>query len=656
MRAFFDQHRRGLTAALLTMGAILLVTAVLLAMNVLQDGSTAVASPTLAPSTTESDASSVAASALPSPVPSGEIVFGRVFAGVVLVDNLRVRDEPVDGAIVATLQSGDIVQIHGEPRALDGSDWYPILKGTATVGWASAGPEGQYLELHRYLAQEVPAKVEGVAGGPTGYLAWGISAGRDLEHRDRFVAVSHDGAAWELGQVPAEVSAAAEVAVDYGPAGWLLAASNADDTATAGFWRSADGLAWDAVAANIGPSLAIQSIVGSTSGYLADVYDYRNQDWRYAVFASRDGASWREVDIGPVTRFGETAEAGDGFVLWSEDPEQPEGPNGIRYSPDGGTTWVDPSMDGIYPAPAHIAAIAVADRHFVALTIDGSTEGGAVGTWTATLPLRSDAKWPALEWRRQSSTDALLAAAAIGRLVVLDGRVVALGNTYERGEPVAWSTLDGSSWEQVAAGGQGMAAALGPSAVGASGLVGVAYDITVAGNNPRFWHSTDAAAWEGEASPAIAAVDHAGVGGCPERPSTMLDFVAVPGAIGAECFGDAPISFRAWQTLGGGCGGYQPGIFEPGWLAAPFASLALNFAPDKVEYNAWNCGWGTVHPDMGALPPDQQWVQVTGHWADPASATCRVRPDRAYPGIYAARSLAFECRTMFVATAVLASP
>lgn len=134
----------------------------------------------------------------------------------------------------------------------------------------------------------------------------------------------------------------------------------------------------------------------------------------------------------------------------------------------------------------------------------------------------------------------------------------------------------------------------------------------------------------------------------------MLDFMALPGHVGAECFGDAPITFRAWNTVGPGCGGMQAGIFEPGWLASPFAQLSLTIWPDEVEY-AGNCGSGAVHPALGALPPAQQWVQVTGHWADPASATCRVRPDPAYPGAYAGGSLVFECRSKFVATAVVPS-
>jgi len=649
MRAFFDQHRGAATAITLTLAAALLLAAGFMTMNLLQDGPTT-ASSTQAPNpTTASSPSSVTEPSGPPPSrPSDEVAFGPVFAGVVLVNDLNIRAEPVSGAVRATLQAGDIVRMDGDPQTIDGSDWYQIQSGTDTYGWVSAGPEGQYLELHRYVAQQVPATVEGVAGGSSGYLAWGVSAGRESEDRDRFVAVSTDGATWRLGPVPEAVSAAASVAAGYGPIGWLLAASNADSTATPGFWHSADGLTWEAIDANLGPSLGIQSVVGSKSGYLVEMWDYRSSGARAAAFASRDGSNWHEVETPPEVQIRGATEAGDGFVIWAE---QPDATAFIRYSPDG-ATWLDPSKAGTYPGPTDTPiAIAVAGRRFVALTVVQSS--GPMKVWTATLPGQSDANWPALEWTRQPSAEAQLAAMSIGRLVALDGRVLAFGNAYDTGELVAWSTTDGASWEQLATEWLNPGAALAPMAVGARGLVGVAYDVTAAGNNPRFWHSADGAAWEGEASPVINHVEHAVVGACPERPSTMLDWMAVPGAVGAECFGDEPITFRAWHTVGGGCGGFAPGIFEPGWLASQFATLALEFTPDEVEYTG--CGTAAVHPDL-IVPAAQQWVQVTGHWADSASATCRMLPDRLYPGAPVGGSLVFECRSKFVATALVPSP
>ena len=184
-------------------------------------------------------------------------------------------------------------------------------------------------------------------------------------------------------------------------------------------------------------------------------------------------------------------------------------------------------------------------------------------------------------------------------------------------------------------------------AVGTSGLVGFADEITAAGGNPVFWLTADGEGWTRESSPAIPATVHAVVGGCPTVPATMMEWLAIPGSVGAECFGEESITFTAWNTVGGGCGGYAPGIFEPGWLASPFAEFAIILTPFEAEYGG--CGSATVHPDAGTLPDPQQWIQLTGHWDDPASEQCRVLPD---PQIRAPRgaSLTFECSVRFVVT------
>jgi len=144
-------------------------------------------------------------------------------------------------------------------------------------------------------------------------------------------------------------------------------------------------------------------------------------------------------------------------------------------------------------------------------------------------------------------------------------------------------------------------------------------------------------------------VDSPVVGSCPGAPQTMLQWMATPGLVGAECFGSSAVTFAAWNTEGGGCGGFAPGRFEPQWLASPFATFALIIAP--METPAYSCGSAVVTPGTD-VPAVQQWVAVTGHWDDPAAADCRSIPQPDYRWGDTGSDLVPTCQARFAATSV----
>jgi hypothetical protein len=128
----------------------------------------------------------------------------------------------------------------------------------------------------------------------------------------------------------------------------------------------------------------------------------------------------------------------------------------------------------------------------------------------------------------------------------------------------------------------------------------------------------------------------------------MVEHMAIPDVVGAECFGSTPVRFLAWNTQAGGCGGFSPGFYQPEWLASPFATGRIVLTPFEAE--SGGCGDGAIPPDLGDLPALQQWIEVTGHWADPASAECQFRPDPLAVTDAAWPDLGFHCRTVFVIT------
>ena len=63
------------------------------------------------------------------------------------------------------------------------------------------------------------------------------------------------------------------------------------------------------------------------------------------------------------------------------------------------------------------------------------------------------------------------------------------------------------------------------------------------------------------------------------------------------------------------------------------------------------CGSAAATPGL-SVPAELQWVSLTGHWADPASPSCRYLPDRRFPSGEGTADLAFRCRLVFVATSL----
>jgi hypothetical protein len=88
------------------------------------------------------------------------------------------------------------------------------------------------------------------------------------------------------------------------------------------------------------------------------------------------------------------------------------------------------------------------------------------------------------------------------------------------------------------------------------------------------------------------------------------------------CFGRDPVTFEG--TYGcGECGGFDPGAFEPAWLASPFPTGLAVVNPKAGQGIGRTLlrippGAGYELPEPGAI------VRVIGHYDDPEAATCRI--------------------------------
>lgn len=656
LRDWIGRHPRATGGAIVLSAVLLLLVAGGLVIATLS-APLSVGQPVESRSPTPTPATSVGPSAAPvtprptetmeptgTPAPTPEPVTAAVlptvdhpFAAIVLVNELRVRESPGDGIPVGSLQAGQIIEIHGEPQAVDGVDWYPSQASEDTYGWVSAGPETDpYLELHRPLARQLPASVEDVVGSSAGYLAWGTNARRSDEVATRFVTVSANGVDWQRAELPIGPDVAQYLHGAHGPAGWVLVATNGDLTGPGGVWRSDDGLAWHEVDASIPAGVVPEDLLGTAAGYVLSVRDDRPANSRAMVFTSADGMTWRQLD--PDLAFGlRLARLADGFVAFGQGESDDLY---VRTSIDGQTwaTGPDLSLQGGGTTPM----VEVIDGDLLVMASVSDITRSELRVW------RSSPTGP-FAWNRQPDLEALFTAQSIA-IVESDGdSMIFGGQRFSDGADAWWRSDDGLQWEAIDPVGASLVDLQPLLVAGPNGFVGVTHELTPAGPNPRFIGTHTGVDWGVSATSVLGTVDSAVVGACPQPPETMLEWLAVPGAIGAECFGSSPITFTAWHADAGGCGGFAPGRYEPVWLASPFALGRLILTPMEIQWGG--CGSAVVAPEAPDLPATQQWVEVTGHWNDQAAADCHYIPDPSYPGAGEAH-LAFRCRTSFVATTV----
>ena len=128
---------------------------------------------------------------------------------------------------------------------------------------------------------------------------------------------------------------------------------------------------------------------------------------------------------------------------------------------------------------------------------------------------------------------------------------------------------------------------------------------------------------------------------CPTEPITVNVLSATLPATLVECFGSREITVKG--SVISGFGGYQPGEFEPYWLAGPFGFAgAVSTATHSFFY---------YMPSDQSNFRDGQRIEITGHFDDRAASECHIAvgdPQVAEPDALST----MLCQSRFVATDV----
>lgn len=587
--------------------------------------------PTPAPAPQVMTVQGVAVPAAPTPQPPGFNGWIRA-----LVD-LPVVEAPVSGANqVGAMARGDVAQVSQVPSAVpDGITWLQLQSGTMG-GSVIAARRGTKDYVRRYAQPADPygASVNGLVAGPDRFVAFGSTADLPGAPSRPFLLVSQDGQRWDRVDL-APFGGNAVDGVALGPAGWLAVSGvqGSEGPSRSFLWSSPDAVHWRPLGmmSGLGDDLHVDRLIGTPTGYEVSVFQGRGEGQQ--AWHSSDGLTWTRADPFAQNGYFQIIGAGAGYFAWSQDP----GPGSHAAFTGDGLLWSE-VVNRPTGNPSQIVSL---DDGLLA--IDRSPVTGFPRVWKGSVA------GDTLKWTQELDQDAFRDA-GVSALASDGTRAIAVGWEASSLKPMVW-LKNGPTWERVPVGSDTFGGAFPMTvAVNAQAAVAVGSRVSLQADNPTLWRAATGTNWSAVAVPTLVAVGNATATNCPTRPREILEFLVLPGPKAIACYGRTPITFRAYSALCAECAGPQPGIFDPAWLVGPSTSQ-LNISP--IQGTDW---WMTVRiaPTLTIDPKwSDEWLELTGHFDDPASTSCRYAPDSQsgdFPWTIA--SAVASCRQTFVVTKV----
>jgi hypothetical protein len=158
--------------------------------------------------------------------------------------------------------------------------------------------------------------------------------------------------------------------------------------------------------------------------------------------------------------------------------------------------------------------------------------------------------------------------------------------------------------------------------------------------------------------PLAAAIDRPAE--CPAIPTTIESLLELAPETAVACFGDRALEFRAWVVDPGEGYGGTCGAFTPSWMrdcVLPDYLLSAGAPGDSGEVAELLHAMRSPAA-AGDLVGVGRWVEVTGHYDDPISPTCRYAGYDGSIGLEPERPRAMAvlaCRLQFVVTGLRTS-
>lgn len=482
------------------------------------------------------------------------------------------------------------------------------IETTALLSWTSE--DGTHWERHwldgTTFGGGLPSQV--VAGGP-GFVATGWELSADLRLRPA-IWTSTDGVRWTVDPDPSGSFGGDQTAGAATSSSIVVAWCCADNVGALS--TSVDGIHWQASTPGDATSPGPFEIAAAADGFLATAFvDLAPGHGEHAFWRSRDGLAWTRD--GTLER--DLAQFGVGRVL----------------EMGGGFVVVDDV--GQFHAVGLDGTLSVIE----APTDEGGGFGGGGGlAWIGPVDEECLSAWI----RRPDSWDLLEPAS---------GHCLVPTESDSWSEPPYRTTALPDGWLVV--GGGASAASDTAWAIRPTGVVG---QVEAPAGAPPVPPTSAIPVPPTGAFPTPA--------DCPTEPVTIKAIVGLDPRDRAACFGSRTLSFRAWvvdpgEGYGGTCPPTTPRWLHPcvlpDWLLAERKTRNANAEEEHHVIDPPKLLDALKSPGAkGDLKGVGRWVEVTGHFEDPAAATCRPTSGPAGIGLPPMAFFVLRCREQFAVTRI----
>ena len=552
------------------------------------------------------------------------------------LEDVPIWTNTTDGALkMGVIRAGEAALVIEPPRDLDIDAWYQVEAPLS--GWVRREIRGRTVfKVERHF-QLGTGWLDRLVAGPDGFAALGLVPSGQNDYRP-LVAGSSDGRRWAVSTFGGS-SQFFGLSVAHGPAGWLgvqLVQEGPGGSPKPWVWRSDDLAEWELLGSmdgliGSGPG----QLVGTDAGYVMATVSGGYGSGSVSLWFSSDGLLWSErLSPGIASDGSELNLTGTSLGFYAHG-SRADGSAIAAYSVDG-WSWTDvvDDFDQLIGVAAAGEALIAIDR----------TPLGVARTWRGTIAGER------LTWAPDDDGDGALEGAALTGVVSDGTTTMAFG--WERAtQAPQWWIRTGSDWQQgsfpEAYQGIPRVAAAGPA-----GIVVAGGTSSLFGLDPLIWHY-DGATWQPQQGTVIEPVRGPTQEECAAVEADIIDLMNGGSLIRTACFGDAPLTIRGWVLSCQDCYYYGQGRGRPAWLMQPRQERILLLSPLETD-----AGWGTLDAVLArSLRRHPGWtgrlVEVTGHFDDPAAASCQWFPPPPDEQWFGGRQDSVnQCRGRFVVTSV----